>query len=182
MNRILWGMAVQVFLFCFKMTLNRNLNSERCLQLLWKPALMFNEMSGRYVDSLNGMLLSDWWYSRLFNKCALMDVVYWQRARTESTFVNTCLIVRLLYDLFKILQVVLVMVAWLLAQIVSNGEVSVALLASFPLGVPSSYASGSTSALWLIVLSPVLDIPTFSTSTALPRPLSRESWSCKPVI
>jgi hypothetical protein len=29
---------------------------------------------------------------------------------------------------------------------------------------------------------PVLDIPTFSTSSVLPRTLSRESWSCKPVI
>jgi hypothetical protein len=28
---------------------------------------------------------------------------------------------------------------------------------------------------------PVLDHPTFSTSSALPPPLSRESWSCKPV-
>jgi hypothetical protein len=27
-----------------------------------------------------------------------------------------------------------------------------------------------------------LDITTLSTSSALPRPLRRESWSCKPVI
>jgi hypothetical protein len=27
-----------------------------------------------------------------------------------------------------------------------------------------------------------LDIPTFSTSSSLPRHLNRESWSCKPVI
>jgi hypothetical protein len=47
---------------------------------------------------------------------------------------------------------------------------------------PSAYASGRTSALWLIVLSPVLDVPTFSTSSALPRPLNKESWSCKLVI
>jgi hypothetical protein len=47
---------------------------------------------------------------------------------------------------------------------------------------PSAYASGSTSALWLIVLSHVLDLPNFSTSFALPRLLSRESWSCNPVI
>jgi hypothetical protein len=45
---------------------------------------------------------------------------------------------------------------------------------------PSAYASGSTSALWLIVLSPYLDVQTISTSSALPRPLSRESWICKP--
>jgi hypothetical protein len=47
---------------------------------------------------------------------------------------------------------------------------------------PSSYTSGSTSALWLIVLSPVLDLPTSSTSSPLPRPLIRESWSSNPVI
>jgi hypothetical protein len=47
---------------------------------------------------------------------------------------------------------------------------------------PSAYTSGSTSALSLFVLSPVLDIPTFSTSSALPRPLSKESWNCRPVI
>jgi hypothetical protein len=35
---------------------------------------------------------------------------------------------------------------------------------------PSAYASGSTSDLWLIVLSPVLDFPTFSTSSSLPLP------------
>jgi hypothetical protein len=29
---------------------------------------------------------------------------------------------------------------------------------------------------------PVLDFPTFHTSSALPRQLSRESWSCNPVI
>jgi hypothetical protein len=29
---------------------------------------------------------------------------------------------------------------------------------------------------------PVLDFPLFSTISALPRPLSRKSWSCKPVI
>jgi hypothetical protein len=29
---------------------------------------------------------------------------------------------------------------------------------------------------------PILDFPTFSTSSVLPCPLSRESWSCNPVI
>jgi hypothetical protein len=29
---------------------------------------------------------------------------------------------------------------------------------------------------------PVLNFPTFSTSSTLLRPLSRESWNCKPVI
>jgi hypothetical protein len=42
---------------------------------------------------------------------------------------------------------------------------------------PSAYASRNTSALWLIALSPVLDAPNFSTSSALPRHLNRESWS-----
>jgi hypothetical protein len=46
----------------------------------------------------------------------------------------------------------------------------------------TAYTSGSTSALWLILLSPVLDVPTFSISSALPRPLSRENWSCNPLI
>jgi hypothetical protein len=49
----------------------------------------------------------------------------------------------------------------------------------FSFGGPSPYASGSTSALWLIVLSPVLDVQTIShTSSALPRPLSTENWTC----
>jgi hypothetical protein len=47
---------------------------------------------------------------------------------------------------------------------------------------PSPYTSGNTLPLWLIVPSPVLDFSTFPTSSALPRPLSRESWSCNPVI
>jgi hypothetical protein len=58
------------------------------------------------------------------------------------------------------------------------------------LWVPSAYASRSTSALcfrkYLSLMAyctiPVLDFPTFPTSSALPRPLSRETWSCKPVI
>jgi hypothetical protein len=29
---------------------------------------------------------------------------------------------------------------------------------------------------------PISDIPTFSAISALPRPLSRERWSCKSVI
>jgi hypothetical protein len=52
----------------------------------------------------------------------------------------------------------------------------------FSFGGPSPYASGSTSALWFILLSPVFDFPTFSTSFTLPHPLSRESWSFNPVI
>jgi hypothetical protein len=66
-------------------------------------------------------------------------------------------------------------------EMVSTNISAILLLLLFLWG-PSSYASGSTSALWLIVLSPVLDLPTFFTSSALPRPLSKESWSCNPVI
>jgi hypothetical protein len=51
----------------------------------------------------------------------------------------------------------------------------------FSLCIPSAYASGSTSASWLIVLSHMLDYTTLSTSYALSRPLSRESWRCKPL-
>jgi hypothetical protein len=47
---------------------------------------------------------------------------------------------------------------------------------------PSAYASRSNSALWFIALSPILDFTTFSTSSALSRPLSREIWSYNPVI
>jgi hypothetical protein len=52
----------------------------------------------------------------------------------------------------------------------------------FSLWGPSAYASGSTSALWLTVLSPYWTFPTFSTSSALPRHLGIEIWSCNPVI
>jgi hypothetical protein len=61
-------------------------------------------------------------------------------------------------------------------------EYRTTLLLLLSLWGPSAYASGSTSALWLIVLSPVLDFPTFSNSYALPRPISREGWSFNPVI
>jgi len=54
------------------------------------------------------MLLFDW--CSLFNRCALMDFVYWQRARAEYLFVNTRRTVWLLCDIFKVLQAISVRV------------------------------------------------------------------------
>jgi hypothetical protein len=54
-------------------------------------------------------------------------------------------------------------------------------LTSFPLGSFSLCFQKYLSFMAYCTI-PVLDIPTFYTSSALPRPLSRESWSCKPVI
>jgi hypothetical protein len=55
------------------------------------------------------------------------------------------------------------------------------LLASFPLG-SFSLCFRKHPILMAYCIIPLLDIPTFSTSSALPRPLSRESCSCNPVI
>jgi len=52
---------------------------------------------------------------------------------------------------------------------------------SFPLG-SFSLCFRKHLSLMAYCTIPVLDFPTFSTSSALPRPLSREGWSCKPVI
>ena len=46
------------------------------------------------------MLLFDW--DSLFNRCAVMDFVFWRWARADYLFVNTSRTVRLLYDILKI--------------------------------------------------------------------------------
>jgi hypothetical protein len=47
---------------------------------------------------------------------------------------------------------------------------------------PSAYAFRKHLSLMTYHTNPVLDFPTFSASSVLPRPLSRGSWSYKPVI